>query len=84
MTVPGPDLTAAIGDQFPGCNAWVSATGRWWAIRKAILTASQVADGSLPLLHAEDEAGLTRRIREQEACRAQSPAERFARSRDRR
>lgn len=82
MTEPDPNV--AIRDQFPGWNAWISSTGRWWAIRKAILTAGQVADGSLPLLHAEDQAGLTRRIQEQEAYSAQSPAERFARSMDRR
>jgi hypothetical protein len=74
---PGDDPVARIGEDFPGWRAWVSATGRWWAMYDAVLAPGQVSAGCLPLLHAEDMDKLAARIREQDILRAQHPAQRL-------
>jgi len=68
-----PDHIAAIRQQFPGWNLWLSDTGRWWAFRKVELTAADVAAGCAPFLHADDPETLTRQISAQGA-RRQQPA----------
>lgn len=54
-------------DSFPGWRVWVSQTGRWWAMREAVLSRSQADAGCLPLLWAEDADQLAARIQEQKA-----------------
>jgi hypothetical protein len=74
---PGGDPAARIGIEFAGWRAWVSTTGRWWAMYDAVLAPGQVSAGCLPLLHAEDEDHLSARIREQDILRSQHPAQRL-------
>lgn len=81
MTEHSIDPAEWISGQYPGWRAWVSQTGRWWAIYDQILTAGQVSSGCLPLLQAEDGDKLADRIREQETLRAQHPTQRLADSR---
>jgi hypothetical protein len=81
MTEHNIDSAEWISEQYPGWRAWVSQTGRWWAIYEQVLTAGQVSCGCLPLLQAEDRDGLAGRIREQETLRTQHPAERLSHSR---
>jgi hypothetical protein len=86
VTTEGTELPAArqaasypvaIGARFPGWRAWISQTGRWWAIRDTTLTAAQISAGCLPLLHADNGEHLVARIGEQETLRGQDPAERL-------
>jgi hypothetical protein len=63
----GPDPA----DEYRAWSVWVSGTGHWWAIYKAVLTSRQIASGCLPLVVADDRVALATRIREQEAIRAQ-------------
>ena len=49
----------------PGWRIWISATGRWWALRRDPLTAAQITAGALPLLHADTGTGLAAQIRRQ-------------------
>jgi hypothetical protein len=74
MTGGSPDPAGQIGDSFPGWRAWVSQTGRWWAMHDAVLSRGQTATGCLPLLWAEDGDQLAARIQEQEALRGLHPA----------
>jgi hypothetical protein len=66
---------AQIAKDFPGWRAWVSTTGRRWAMYNAVLVPGQVSAGCLPLLHAEDMDKLAARIREQDLLRSQHPAQ---------
>jgi hypothetical protein len=70
--MPGPpDPAAMIREQYPGWTLWISGTGRWWASRKAELTAADLAAGCVPFLHADDPGTLTAQIRAQDARRCQ-------------
>jgi hypothetical protein len=53
MTAP-PGGHAQPPQDVPGWRLWVSATGRWWALRQTALTAGQVAAGCEPLIYAAD------------------------------
>jgi len=68
--MPGPpDPAAALREQYPGWTLWVSGTGRWWASRKAELTAD-LAAGCTLFLHADDPGALAAQIRAQQTCRS--------------
>ena len=69
MTGQGPDPVGWLSEQPPGWQAWVSQTGRCWAMREGALTAAQVATGCLPLLWSDDREDLAARIRAQDALR---------------
>jgi hypothetical protein len=62
--MPGHDRQPA--QDVPGWRLWVSATGRHWAIRCAILTAAQITGGAKPILWAQDGAGLAALISAQD------------------
>ena len=70
----GPQDAAAIKQQFPGWTIWVSGTGRWWASRRAALSAADQAAGCVPFVHADEPDALIRQIRAQEARGCQQPA----------
>jgi hypothetical protein len=53
---------------------WISATGRWWALRRDPLTAAHVAAGALPLLNADTGTGLAAQIRLQDHRPDRPPA----------
>ena len=53
-----------------GRRLWVSSAGRYWALRRTILTAAQIAAGARPLLWADDGPGLAALIRAQDALTA--------------
>lgn len=77
MSEAGTDDPGDDGGSILGWKMWVSTSGRHWAMREAVLSPGQIADGSLPLLHAEDAAGLAARIREQEMLRELEPGDRL-------
>jgi hypothetical protein len=79
MSGPGTGHPSDDGGSIPGWKLWVSASGRHWAMREDVLSPGQIADGSLPLLHAEDAAALAARIREQETLRQLEPGDRLSR-----
>ncbi len=62
---PGPAPPSEL--EHPGWRTWVSTTGRWWAVREAVLTRRQIAAGCVPQLHAATPEGLSRRISDQDA-----------------
>jgi hypothetical protein len=59
----------------PGWRVWISATGRWWALRHDPLTAAQIAAGALPLLHADTGTGLAAQIRHQDQLHPRPPVQ---------
>lgn len=73
MTGVSPDPAGWIGESYPGWRAWVSQTGRWWAMHDAVLSRGQTDAGCLPLLWAEDSDQLAARIQEQNALRRLHP-----------
>src|ERR1035437_771695 len=56
--------------EIPGWRLWVSATGRHWALRRDVLTATQIAAGARPLLWAEDSTGLAALLSAQDGLTA--------------
>jgi hypothetical protein len=58
----------------PGWRVWISASGRWWAIRRQPMTAAQIAAGALPLLDAATGTSLAARIRQQDHLHTVQPA----------
>jgi hypothetical protein len=56
-------LDAAFGRDW---GIWLSKTGRWWAARRAALTAAQLTAGCVPFLRADSPVELAERIRNQE------------------
>jgi hypothetical protein len=57
----------AIEADFGGrWGIWLSDTGRWWAARTSTLTSAQLNTGCVPFVQADNPAGLTERIREQD------------------
>jgi len=74
MTSASGDPAGWIGERLPGWRAWVSQTGRWWAMHDAVLTRGQTDAGCLPLLWADDGDHLAARIQEQDALRQLHPA----------
>ena len=61
-----------------GWRIWISATGRWWALRRDPLTAAQITAGALPLLHAGTGTGLAAQIGHQDRLLAGRPPGRLA------
>jgi len=55
---------AEIEAEFGGWHAWVSDTGRWWAARKATLTAGESSAGCAQYL----EGGSSQELRDQIAA----------------
>jgi hypothetical protein len=70
--VPHP-AAAALSEEFPGWTLWVSGTGRWWASRRAALTAADQAAGCVPFLHTDGPEVLAGQLRAQEALRPRQP-----------
>ena len=56
-------LETAFGGRW---GIWLSDTGRWWATRRAALTAAELTAGCVPYLRAETEARLAEHIQAQE------------------
>ena len=55
---------------------WLSDTGRWWATRRAALTAAELAAGCVPYLRAETESQLAEHIQAEEKLSAQADGQR--------
>ena len=62
-------LEAIFGGRW---GIWLSDTGRWWATRRAALTAAELTAGCVPYLRAETEARLAEHIQAQEEISAQA------------
>jgi hypothetical protein len=61
---------ARTGDsegEFAGWHVWESNTGRWWAARKATLTAAQSSAGCAQYLEADSPGELRDQIAAEEA-----------------
>jgi hypothetical protein len=56
-------LEAIFGGRW---GIWLSDTGRWWATRRAALTAAELTAGCVPYLRAETESRLAEHIQAQE------------------
>ena len=56
-------LEAVFGGRW---GIWLSETGRWWATRRASLTAAELAAGCVPYLRAETASQLAEHIQAQE------------------
>jgi hypothetical protein len=52
-------------------GVWLSDTGRWWATRRAALTAAELTAGCVPYLRADTETQLAQHIHAQEELSAQ-------------
>jgi hypothetical protein len=66
-------LEAIFGGRW---GIWLSDTGRWWATRRAALTAAELAAGCVPYLRAETESQLAEHIQAQEELSAQADGQR--------
>jgi hypothetical protein len=62
-------LEAVFGGRW---GIWLSDTGRWWATRRAALTAAELTAGCVPYLRAETESQLAEHIQAQEEISAQA------------
>lgn len=60
-------LDAAFGGNW---GIWLSETGRWWAARRAAMTAAQLTAGCVPFLRADTPDELADRIQAQEGMAA--------------
>lgn len=60
-------LIAGIEADFPGWHIWKSDTGRWWAARKATLTAGQSSAGCAQYLETDSPTELRVHIAADEA-----------------
>ena len=61
-------LEAVFGGRW---GVWLSDTGRWWATRRAALTAAELTAGCVPFLRADTEALLAEHIQAQEELSGQ-------------
>ncbi len=61
---------AEIEAEFEGWHVWKSDTGRWWAARKASLTAGKSSAGCAQYLEADSPEGLRDQIAADEALSA--------------
>jgi hypothetical protein len=61
---------AGMETEFAGWHIWKSDTGRWWAARKATLTAGQSGAGCAQYLEADSPTGLRGHIAADEALSA--------------
>jgi hypothetical protein len=62
-------LEAAFGGRW---GIWLSDTGRWWAARRAALSAAESSAGCVPFLRADTPDQLAERIQSQEGPTGQS------------
>jgi hypothetical protein len=62
-------LDAAFGGRW---GIWLSDTGRWWAARRAALSAAELAAGCVPFVRADRPDQLADRIQAQEAISGRS------------
>ena len=62
-------LEAAFGGRW---GIWLSDTGRWWAARRAALSAAESSAGCVPFLRADTPDQLAERIQSQEKLTGQS------------
>ena len=67
MTDSDPSVTALLAaiEADGRWAAWVSDTGWWWVARTETLTASEIAAGCLPFVHADTPQELAERVQEQ-------------------
>ena len=57
----------ALEEIFDGrWGIWLSDTGRWWATRRSVPTAAELAAGCVPFLRADTESQLAEHIQAQE------------------
>ncbi len=68
-----PDHAAGLSQEFPGWALGLTETGRWWAFRRDVLSATDQAAGCVPFLHADGPEDLAARLRAQEALRPWQP-----------
>ncbi len=61
---------AEIEAEFEGWHVWMSDTSRWWAARKATLTAAESSAGCAQYLEAESPGELREQIVAEEALSA--------------
>jgi hypothetical protein len=62
-------LDAAFGGRW---GIWLSDTGRWWAARRAALSAAELAAGCVPFVRADSPDQLAERIRDQNGISGRS------------
>jgi hypothetical protein len=62
-------LDAAFGGRW---GIWLSDTGRWWAARRAALSAAELAAGCVPFVRADTPDQLADRIQAQEGISGRS------------
>jgi hypothetical protein len=62
-------LDAAFGGRW---GIWLSDTGRWWAARRAALSAAELAAGCVPFVRADTPHQLADRIQAQEGISGRS------------
>lgn len=73
MPMDDEAATAEIEAEFGGWRVWRSDTGRWWAARKATLTAGRSSSGCAQYLEADSSAGVRDQIAADEALSARDP-----------
>jgi len=67
----GDEASAArLETEFEDWHVWVSDTGRWWAARKATLTAAESSAGCAQYLEADLRGGLRDQIEAEQVLSA--------------
>lgn len=63
---------AEIEAEFENWHVWMSDTGRWWAARKATLTAAESSTGCAQYLESDSPGGLREQIVAEETLSART------------
>jgi hypothetical protein len=63
---------AGIEAEFENWHVWVSDTGRWWAARKATLTAAESSTGCAQYMESDSPGDLREQIAAEETLSARS------------
>lgn len=64
---------AEIETEFKDWHVWMSDTGRWWAARKATLTAAESSAGCAQYLESDAPGDLRDQIADEETLTARVP-----------